>query len=129
MRTRAGGRYHQDDKLMLSREEILGKDDLKKIEVEVPVWGDTVTLQELNAEAAVELHEEMKRMKDDEDQRGIRELAIVVCAIGEDGERLFTRDDIALLKKKSNEAINLLGDAAWDLIGLGEDEEKEAVEN
>lgn len=114
---------------MLTREEILAKDDLKKIEVEVPKWGDTVTLQELSADAAIELHEEMKRMKDEGGQRGVRELAIVVCAVGEDGERLFTRDDIALLKKKSNEAINLLGDVAWDLIGLGEGTEKEAAEN
>jgi hypothetical protein len=113
---------------MLSREEILAT-TLKVVEVEVPEWGGTVRLQELTADDAISLQEEMKGIQDTGTTGGVRELAIVLCAVGEDGERLFTVDDMPELRKKSNEAINRLGAAAWDLVGLGDTAIEEAAEN
>lgn len=113
---------------MLTRDQILAA-SLKQIEVDVPEWGGSVMLRELTADDAITLQEEMKRMQETEGQQGIRELAIVLCAVGEDGERLFTVDDMPELRRKSNEVINRLGGAAWDLVGLGDAAVQESVEN
>ena len=114
---------------MLTREEILNTPDLKIVEVEVPEWGGTVKLQELNADAGIALQEEMKKIGDAGSQSGIRELALVLCAIDDEGAPLFKVEDMDALKKKSNRAINRLGEAAWDLVGLGEANEEQAAGN
>lgn len=115
---------------MLTRDQILAT-ELKTVEIECPEWGGTVRLQELTADVAISLHNEMKKTKDagEDSYRGLREIAIVHCAVGDDGERLFTPEDIAELRKKSNKVINRLGEAAWDLVGLDDAAVQESAEN
>ena len=77
---------------MLNRDQIMAA-ELKQVEVEVPEWGGTVMLQEPRADDAVTLQQEMKKIKEAESEPALRELAIVFCAVGENGERLFTSDE------------------------------------
>lgn len=60
-------------------------------------------------------------------QRGMKALLVSLCVVDERGERLFSRDDIALLQRRNAAAINRLASKADELCGITQ-ADREALE-
>lgn len=89
--------------------DILGFDDLKTKTVKVDAWGCELTVRELDLEDGVKL---FSMVKEDGGQFHMNadQIASVVAwgVIDEDGERLFSDEDIPKLKKKARDPLMLL---------------------
>ena len=98
----------------LTRDQILAADDITFRDVEVPEWGGLVRVRSLcgtdRARLLAMLPDEKERRADEWVER-----LVVACACDENGEALFSADDIAELKKKNANAINRIFEAADDL--------------
>jgi hypothetical protein len=118
--------------MFLSREDILGAQDLKTEDVEVPEWGGTVRVRSLTGaerdayEAGiVQLRGDGSRTFTLQNARA-RLVSLAVC--NENGERLFSDKDIAELGKKSAAALERVFDKARHLSGLSDDDVEELAE-
>lgn len=109
----------------LTRDEILGADDLKTESVEVPEWGGAVLVRELTGserdtwEASVV---KTNGTKVTIDSHNMRAKLAALCIVDDAGERLFTDKEAAKLGAKSAAALDRVTDVARRLSRIGEDE-------
>ncbi len=109
----------------LTRDEILGADDLNTESVDVPEWGGTVFVRELTGserdtwEASVV---KTNGTKVTIDSRNMRAKLVALCVVDADGKRVFTEKDAIKLGAKSAAALDRVVDAARRLSRIGEDE-------
>lgn len=123
--------------MSLSRDAILGADDLKTETVDVPAWGGKVTLRGLTGEErdAWEASRRQIRNLGTPQQEVVlisdnaRANLLVKCIVGEDGKRLFADRDAPALGKKSGKILDQLYDVAAALSGITEDTEEEIEGN
>lgn len=109
---------------ILSREAILGAQDLQRITVAVPEWDGEVILQEMTLARRVQFERELK---DNDDW--LRCLAVAYSAIDEQGELLFSVEDVQELGKKNFKPIIKLSNAAFKLNSTREQEIEQHKEN
>lgn len=121
--------------MALTREQILECVDLPREAVEVTEWGGTVWVTRLSGLHRAEL-DDITRNLLGEDKKftsvtGLEyTLALLVRAVvDEDGNRLFTDDDIQRLRTKSDEALGRVAEVAVRLNGLGAKAEQEIKKN
>ena len=116
----------------LSRDDVLQAEDFETREVEVPEWGGTLLVRELNADEVEQIglgQLDSRGERDVRKARGIRVKVISWAAIAEDGTRLFKRGDVEKLATKSSRAVQRVFDVIQELSGLGtEDERPLAIE-
>lgn len=106
--------------MALTREQILAADDLEIVELEVPEWGGTVRLRELDAYTAQKLFKELEGA----DEMQVQVLMCAACIVGDDDQALFTAEDVAALQKKSALVISRIAAEAMKLSrGRREDAE------
>jgi hypothetical protein len=98
---------------ILSRDEILGAEDRRFVEVEVPEWGGTVRIGVMTGRQRMALQLAMEKDKD-----GFIEQLVAHSACDPDGLPLFTGSDIEKLGRKSAAALERCFAAAADLNGL-----------
>ncbi len=109
----------------LTRDEILGADDLKTESVKVPEWGGTVLVRELTGaerdawEASVV---KTNGTKVTIDSQNMRAKLAALCIVDGDGKRVFTEKDVVKLGAKSAVALDRVTDVARRLSRIGEDE-------
>jgi len=103
---------------MTLREQILAKDDKKRVPVEVPEWGLTVWVQSMSGADRESFDELISKAPH---QLWIR--SVVLCACEEDGTRLFPDSDTAALKTRSAAALERIAKAALAVSGLQKTEE------
>jgi hypothetical protein len=116
---------------MLTADQILSTQDLKRKVVPVPKWGGDILLQELGGAAREELFIWLRSQDQTKDPglvRGFRERVIVMSAINEDGEPLFALKDAYALGRKSNDVLTELSLAAQRLSGLLPEAVEETVD-
>lgn len=126
---------------MLSRDAILAADDLKTQEVDVPEWGGTVLVRALSGEDrdAFEASLTMRRpvlvgpnkgqMENVPDPSNVHAKLVARSIVDENGKRVFTDADIALLGAKSSAALQRLWDVAAELSGLTDGAAEDAEGN
>ncbi len=124
------------DKKFLSQQDILQADDLKTIEIEVPEWGGWLLLQEISAgdrdwlEASMLSDAQTEGKVSLETATGTQvgaelfRVRLVTLSIIDPNtrERLFSNRQVEQLAKKSNKALNRLGQAVLKLNGMTEEE-------
>lgn len=98
----------------LSKSQILGLNDIKTKEVEVPEWSGSVFVRMLSGF-------DRDAISEAQDKGGknflTRFVSLVLC--DESGEPMFTNeDDVKALGKKSNAALNRVFEAGWELNRL-----------
>ena len=93
----------------LSARQILGADDIKIIDVDVPEWNGVVRLRMMTAAEAAEF---------DTSKKDSAARLVVLTAVDEEGQRLFSNDDIPSLQKKALRAFVRLQEAGLRLNGL-----------
>lgn len=113
---------------LLNKSAILGAQDLKSEEVEVPQWGGAVRVRTMTGLE----RDEFRAFMESEGLVPVGRFAAAVLAstiVGEDGERLFTMDDIAVLQAKSAASLDMPAAVAMRLNGLGFKFQEDAVKN
>lgn len=110
---------------LLSRDAILAADDREYEVVPCPEWGGEVRLRSLTGSErdAYEQSLVQTRGKSREmNLRNARAKLVALCAVDENGNRLFTDADVNALGKKNAKPLDRLFDAARRLAGLSEDD-------
>lgn len=105
---------------MLSREAILALDDRPSKRVDVPQWDTYVYVRALSGADRMRL-EKLIRDSDGIISRGA---LVVFLAVDEQGNRLFTDEDVEALEAKHADALECIAGAALTFNGL----DAEAVE-
>jgi hypothetical protein len=113
----------------LGRDAILKAAALKTEDVPVPEWGGSVLVRELRGrerdewEASLAVQRGKQMVPDVANMRAKLAARVIV---GEDGEPLFTQQDVAALGELSAAALDRVFEVASRLSGLGEAAVEEA---
>lgn len=104
---------------MLSRDEILGANDLATELVEVPEWGGSVRARTLTGAERDAFEMAVYTMRQKAGAAvNIRALLVALCVVDDEGKRLFSERDAAQLGAKSARALDRVFSAAQRLNGL-----------
>lgn len=104
---------------MLTREEILGYQDLQTKDVVVPEWGgEKLLVRMLTASERNRLHEAAK-VDGQFDITMFQTTLVVMTAVKEDGSAVFEPEDASRLAAKSGAAVARIAQTAQELNGLG----------
>ncbi|WP_461367541.1 hypothetical protein [Candidatus Darwinibacter acetoxidans] len=117
---------------ILTRDAILQAEDLPCELVEVPEWSGSVYVRALTGierDAFEQSVVEQKGKSTKMNLRNIRAKLVALTAVDEEGKRLFTDDDAALLGKKSAAALDRVFDVAQRLSGLRQEDVEELAGN
>lgn len=116
----------------LTKDDILGADDLKHEEVAVPEWGGTVRVYELSGTersqyqaSLIEMDTEGKSSRVVLENADVRLAALSIR--DERGERLFSLADVEALGRKSARALNRVVEVAQKLSALRKKDVEELV--
>jgi hypothetical protein len=117
---------------LLKRNEILDIQDIKTERVEVPEWGGDVLVRGLDGsgrdgfEASVLEQHGKKRQVNLQD---IRAKLVAKSCVDEDGNLIFSEDDVAALTRKSAAALQRVYQVAQRLCGLSDEDVDELQKN
>lgn len=111
---------------ILTRDEILGADDLQLIEVAVPEWGGSVCVKALTGFERDQYEESLIRWRAKKGQKvqatmalsNARAKLVSLAVRDESGERVFSDRDVAALGAKSAAALERVFDVAAGISGL-----------
>jgi hypothetical protein len=117
---------------LLNKTAILAADDLPTVDVPTPEWGEggAVRLRMLTTSERVGWNIALR--PDPEKPLNFANAharLVALCAIGEDGKRLFTDAEATALGSKSGAVMARLFEAAREISKLGEVDIKEAEKN
>jgi hypothetical protein len=115
--------------VLLTRDAILKFGSLLKTEeVPVPEWGGSVLVRELTGRGRDEWEASLTVQRGDRivpDTANLRAKLVARCVVGEDGEPLFSQQDVNALGELSAAALNRVADVASRLSGLREEDLEE----
>ena len=128
---------------MLTRDQILSKQDIAVKELPVPEWGGSIFIRQLNRAEQDEYNKRQigdTRMRQDAKAKQQEftlanmyghDTYLCICAIcDEDGKAIFKRDDIEALKKKNGEVIGRIAIEIIRFSGMaGDVEASEEIKN
>ena len=109
-------------RVLLNRDMILKAAALKTEEVPVPEWGGSVLVRELRGRERDEFEASLTVQRGTElvsDSANMRAKLAARTIVGEDGEPLFTQQDVAALGELSAAALERVIVVASRLSGLG----------
>ena len=113
----------------LTKDAILGADDLPFEDVPVPEWGGTVRVRGLTGTERDRFEFKMAAAKDNPDQVEVRAQVAGRCLVDADGKRLFTDKELSKLGAKSGAALDRVFDKVRDLSGMGDKAVEAAAED
>ena len=123
------------DKPILGRDEILDADDLTASVVEVPEWGGRVRVRAMTAAERDAFDEEILKRNDAREAgvpdagKNITALLVMLTAIDDADERLFSEADVEALGAKSGAAMARVFNTARALNRLTDVDIEEAAGN
>lgn len=103
--------------MMLTREQILGADDLKSEVVDVPEWGGSVRVSMMSGVARDAFQTSIQ--DSDKSISYFQNSLIVATVVGDDGAPLFAMSDLTALRAKSAAAVTRVANVAERLNGFG----------
>ena len=115
-------------RVVLNRDQILKASHLKTEEVAVPEWGGLVLVRELRGRERDEWEASLAVQRGKQmvpDVANLRAKLVARSVVGEDGEALFTQQDVYALGELSAIALNRVFEVATRLSGLNEDDLEE----
>lgn len=116
----------------LSRDAILSAEDRDYDEVDCPEWGGKVRLRSISGAERDTFEQGLIQQRGNNRQvnmRNARAKLIVLCAVDEGGQKLFTEDDVRGLGRKNAKPLDRLFDACQKLAGLSEDDVDKLTED
>src|SRR5215831_5723036 len=115
----------------LTREAIIGAQDIETIDVPVPEWGGVLRLRSMTA-LERENYEMMLGQTRDRNNgliNNVRASLVAWCAVDGEGHKLFTAADITILGTKSSAALIRAFEAARRLNAMSAEELEETKKN
>lgn len=114
--------------MTLTREVFLSKRELRRIQVDIPEWGESVWVRELNAKQRGEV--EMAFTSGDHNRvAGVRAAVVTMCTVNDEGVPMFKPGDQPAIAEMSGSVIDRIFSAALKVSGLGEGAHESAVGN
>lgn len=116
----------------LSRDAILGADDLQYEDLDVPEWGGIVRVRSLSGAERDNYEASMRLQRGKEfiaNMANVRAKLVVRCVVDEDGKRLFTDNDAPALGEKSAAALDRVFEVAARLSRLSDEDVDELAGN
>ncbi|MGM0409188.1 MAG: hypothetical protein ACQEQF_00380 [Bacillota bacterium] len=121
----------------LGRDEILGADDKDVKVVDVPEWGGKVRVSTITAEKRDKFEASMfqirnfgtKNQKAEYKQENLRARLVAYTVVDEDGNRIFSENDIKKLGEKSAKALDRVFEVAQELNGISDEDVDEMTKN
>ena len=101
--------------MLLDRASILTAQDLKTQDVEVPEWGGTVRVRSLTGTVRDAFGRSLLGPDGNPSPALYNVKLVAVSVVGEDGQPLFTLDDLQALGDKSAPVLERIADAAEQL--------------
>ena len=114
---------------ILTKDAILGAQDLKKETVKVPEWGGEVLMSTMTGAARDEWERSLAGDGKKFNIANVSARLISYCAVNEKGERLFSEGDAEALGRKSAKALKRLSMVAQRLNALTDADLEEARGN
>jgi len=105
--------------MALDRDAILKSKDIKRIEVDVPEWGGSVFIGQLNVKQRETMLRDIQEL-DDSDISALKMHLFINTVQDEKGNLLFTKNDISELEQKSAMAIEKIFTAAESMAATTE---------
>ena len=116
--------------MVLSKEEILGIKDLKTEKVKVPEWNGEVIIRSFTAKERDEFEQLIfDSQNSDRTSPNIRAKFCQLVIVDDEGELMFTPDEIDKLGKKSASALDRIFEQAQVLNGLRQSDLEELEGN
>lgn len=104
---------------LLKRSEVLGAPDLKHEDVEVLAWGGTVRVRMMTGAERDEFRKMAAEFEDGIPPVRFASMLLALTCIDEEGERMFTLNDIDALEAKSAGSIDVPAAVSMRLNGFG----------
>ena len=117
---------------LLTRDGILQANDLPFEDVDVPEWGGTVRVRTLTGKERDSFEESISQVRGKKTELRLANIRAKLAArsiVDEDGNRLFSDDDISALGKKSAAALDRVFAAARRLSGFTDEDMEELAGN
>lgn len=114
---------------ILTKDEILQADDIRKEEVEVPEWGGSVWVQTMSGKERDRFEASIISAKGERNLTNLRAKIVALSVIDESGKRLFTFEDALELGKKSARALDRVFSVAQRLSGFTPQDVEEMTKN
>jgi hypothetical protein len=114
----------------LTRDAILNAEDLPIESVEIPEWGGSVFVRTMTGRERDAFEVAISGGKGKKtNMRDFRARLAVMTVCDGNGERLFDQGDTEALSQKSGSALDRVFDVARRLNRIGEDEQRDLIEN
>lgn len=111
-------------------EKIKAVKDLPLTEVDLTdIWGTRVWVRAFNALERSDLEKRFRNRDPNSDLADFRTSLLVLATVDENGERIFTLDDISWLKEKNAEAIERIFEVASKKNGFAKKDVEELEKN
>ena len=110
---------------VLTRDGILGAQDLGHEDYDVPEWGGAVRLRAMSGAE----RENLSRITDGKDNFELLCHMLAASLVDEDGALLFTAADVDALKRKNGAVVKRIVDRVLVLNGLSEEGVSELEKN
>ncbi len=117
---------------LLTRDEILGADDIKTEIIEVPEWGGEVKVKALTGAQRDRFEQNSVEGKGKDTKvnlTNIRARLVAASVVDDNNKPIFQDSDVKQLGAKSAVALNRVFEVAQRLSGLTEEDVKELTEN
>lgn len=115
---------------VLTKDQILQADDIRKEKVEVPEWGGFVWVKTMTGAARDQLEASIISGKGQRDLRNLRAKMVALSVVDEDGKLLFSFEDVEELgEKKSAKALDRIFSVAQRLSGFTPQDVEEMTKN
>jgi hypothetical protein len=115
---------------LLTKDQILTSEDLKTLDVEVPEWGGTIRLSMMTGRSRDLYEAGLYKGKDnDANYDNMRAKYLSYCIVNEEGNLMFTIQDVLELGKKSSVVIDRLFTLASELNATSNDAVEDIAKN
>jgi len=113
----------------LTKEQILGAHDLKRLRVDIPEWDGHVFVKTITAAERDGFENAIYGSKKRLDISNVRARMTAISTVDETGKRLFSEKDIKALGQKSAMALDRIFMAACKLNGMRPEDIEELEKN
>lgn len=116
---------------LLTHDQILGADDRRHEDTPVPEWGGTVRVRGLTGKERDAFEASLVDKKTGQTSKlaNARARMLVMTLVDDDGNRLFSMEDVSALGAKSAAALERVFAVARRLSGMSDDDLAELVED
>lgn len=118
-----------NERMLLTREQIIGASDIEQEIVAVPEWGGSVIVRTLLGSERDQLEESIVVDEKRRTFADIRAKYAALSIIDEKGNRLFSFEDVAALSKKSAKALDRVFAVCQRLSGITKKDVEELAGN